>query len=184
MNNISPEVARFIATIPVLASEPAFQHTTRISLANDITRFSPRFVPFMALGAGLAFGLLRRFDPRPLRVLGLGLLLTRTTDFVPLIVPAVVVALRGTAAIGWRWWTLTGVFFGVATAIVWDRPFTVGGALLAAPLMAVGAFVADRIWRVVERPTRPRVLTFVAVAGVAAPALTGAIDLALRARTP
>ena len=184
MNNISPEVVRFIATIPVLAAEPAFQHTTRIYLANDITRFSPLFVPLMALGAGLAFGLLRRFDPRPLVVLGLGLLLTRTTDFVPLIVPAVVVALRGTAAIGWRWWTLTGLFFGVATAIVWDRPFTVGGALLAAPLMAAGAFVADRVWRVVERPTRPRVLTFVAVAGVAAPALTGAIDLALRARTP
>ena len=184
MNNISPDVVRFIATIPVLAAEPAFQHTTRMYLANDITRFSPLFVPLMALGAGLAFGLLRRFDPRPLVVLGLGLLLTRTTDFVPLIVPAVVVALRGTAAIGWRWWTLTGLFFGVATAIVWGRPFTVGGALLAAPLMAVGASVADRIWRVVERPTRRRVLTFVAVAGVAAPALTGAIDLALRARNP
>ena len=184
MNNISPEVARFIATIPVLASEPAFQHTTRISLANDITRFSPRFVPFMALGAGLAFGLLRRFDPRPLLVLGLGLLLTRTTDFVPLIVPAVVVALRGTAAIGWLWWTLTGVFFGVATAIVWGRPFTVGGALLAAPLMAVAASVANRIWRVVERPTRRRVLTFLALAGVAAPGFTGAIDLVLRAGTP
>jgi len=49
--------------------------------------------------------------------------------------------------------------------------------------MAVGASVADRIWRVVERATR-RVLTFVAVAGVAAPPFTGAIDLALRARTP
>ena len=35
----------------------------------------------------------------------------------------------------------------------------------------------------IERATR-RVLTFVAVAGVAAPAFTGAIDLALRARTP
>src|SRR5205823_13919573 len=65
MNNISPEVVRFIATIPVLAAEPAFQHTTRIYLANDITRVSPLFVPLMALGAGLAFGLLRRFDPAP-----------------------------------------------------------------------------------------------------------------------
>ena len=66
---------------------------------------------------------------------------------------------------------------------MWGRPFTLGGALLAAQLMAVGASVANRIWRVVERATR-RVLTFVAVAGVAAPAFTGAIDLALRARTP
>jgi hypothetical protein len=127
---------------------------------------------------------LHRFDPRPLLVIGLGVLLTRTRDFVPLIVPAVVVALRGSAAIGWRWWALTGLCFGLATAIVWDRPFTFGGALLAAPLMAIGAAVADRIWRVVERPTRRRVLTFVALAGVAAPAFTGVIDLALRARTP
>jgi hypothetical protein len=174
---------RIVAAIPVLAAEPAFQHTTRIYLSNDITRFSRLFVPLMGLGTGLAFGLLRRFDPRPLLVLGLGILLTRTTDFVPLIVPAVVVALRGSAAIGWRWWTLT-VGFGIATAIVWDRPFTLGGALLAAPLMAVGAAGANRIWRVVEHPTRRRVLTFVALAGVAAPAFTGVVDLALRARSP
>jgi hypothetical protein len=183
MNNISPEVVRLIAAIPVLAAEPAFQHTTRIYLSNDITRFSPLFVPLMGLGAGLAFGLLRRFDPRPLLVLGLGILLTRTTDFVPLIVPAVVVALRGSAAIGWRWWALTGFCFGIAIAIVWDRPLTLGGALLAAPLMAIGAAVADRIWRVVERPRRGRVLAVVTFAGVAAPAFTGVIDLALRART-
>jgi hypothetical protein len=111
-------------------------------------------------------------------------LLTRTTDFVPLIVPALVIALRGTAAIGWRWWALTGLCFGTATAIIWARPFSPGGALLAAPLMAAGAAVADRIWRVVERPTRRCVLTFVAIARVAAPAVTGVIDLALRSRTP
>ena len=111
-------------------------------------------------------------------------LLTRTTDFVPLIVPALLIALRGTAAIGWRWWTLTGLCFGVATAIIWDRPFSLGGALVAAPLMAGGAAVAGRIWRVAERPTRRGVITLVALAGIAAPAFTGVIDLALRARTP
>jgi hypothetical protein len=184
MHNISPEVLRFIASLPVLASEPAFQHTVRIYIENDITRLSPLFVPLVALGAGLAFGLLRRFDPRPLVVLVLGALLTRTTDFVPLIVPAMVIAVRGTAAIGWRWWTLTGFLFGIATAIIWDRPFTLGGALVAGPLMAIGASLADRVWRVVERPTRERVLTFVAVVGIAAPAFTGVLDLILRARTP
>jgi hypothetical protein len=50
--------------------------------------------------------------------------------------------------------------------------------------MALGAFVADRIWRVVEPPTRRRVFTLIALADVAAPALTGVIDLALRGRTP
>jgi len=160
------------------------QHTTRIYLENDITRFSPAFVPLAALGAGLAFGPLRRFDSRPLLVLGLGLLLTRTTDFVPLIVPALVIAVHGTAAIGWRWWALTGLCFGVATAIIWDRPFTLGGALVAAPLMAAGAVLAKRIWRVVEGPTRRRVVTFVGLAGIAAPAFTGVTDLAFRTRTP
>jgi len=37
---------------------------------------------------------------------------------------------------------------------------------------------------VLERPKRRRVLTFVALAGIAAPAFTGVLDLALRARTP
>ena len=78
---------------------------------------------------------------------------------------------------------LTGLCFDIATAIIWDRPFTLGGALLAAPLMALGACVANRLWHGVESPTR-RVLTFVALAGIAAPAFTGVIDLALRARTP
>jgi hypothetical protein len=146
MNNISPEVLRLIAAIPVLAAEPAFQHTTRIYLANDITPFSPLFVP--------------------------------------LIVPALVIALGGTAAIGWRWWALTGICFGTATAITWDRPFSLGGPLVAGPLLAAGAAFADRIWRVVERPTRRGVLTLVTVAGIGTPALTGVIDLILRGRTP
>ncbi len=184
MNNISPEVVRYIASIPVLAAEPAFQHTARIYLAYDITRFNPLFVPLVALGAGLAFGLLRRFDPRPLLVLGLGAFLTYTTTYVPLIVPAVALALRGTATVGWRWWAFTGLLFGIATAIIWDHPFTFGGALLAAPLMVLGAAIADPIWRVVERPTRGGVLTFVTLAGICAPALTGVLDLALRSRTP
>ena len=50
--------------------------------------------------------------------------------------------------------------------------------------MTIGAALADRIRHVLERPTRRRVLTFVALAGVAAPAFTGIIDLAVRARTP
>jgi hypothetical protein len=162
----------------------AFQHTTRISLENDITRLSPLFVALAALGAGLAFGLLRRFDPRPLLILVLGALLTRTTGFVPLIVPALVLALRGAAAIGWRRWALTGLCFGIGAAIIWERPFTLGGALLAGPLMAVGGALAERIWRVVERPTRSRVLRLVALAGIGAPAFTGVVDLVLRVRTP
>ena len=140
-------------------------------------------MPLVALGAGLVFGLLRRFDPRALLVLGLGAFLTYTTTYVPLIVSAIALAVRGTATVGWRWWAFTGLL-GIATAITWDHPVTFGGALLAAPLMVVGAVVAEPIWRVVERPTRGRALTFVILAGICAQALTGVLDLALRSRTP
>jgi len=82
--------------------------------------------------------------------------LTYTTLYVPLIVSAI--------------------------ALIWDHPLTFGGALLAAPLMVLGAAVAGPIWPVVERPTRGRVLTFVTLAGICEPALTGVLDLALRSR--
>src|SRR5216117_2949011 len=90
--------------------------TARIYRACDITRFSPLFVPLVALGAGLVFGLLRRFDPRALLVLGLGAFLTYTTTYVPPIVSAIALAVRGTATVGWRWWAFTGLL-GIATAI-------------------------------------------------------------------
>src|SRR6266852_7497244 len=60
----------------------------------------------------------------------------------PCIVPSAIVADRGSAAIGWRWWALSGLCSSIVTAIAW------------------------RIWSVVERSTRRRVLTFVALAGV------------------
>lgn len=126
----------------------------------------------MAIGALVPVGLLRRFDSRHVLVLDLGVSLTRTTEFVQLVVPALAIALRGIAAIGWRWWALTGLSFGIAKGTVRDRPLTFGAA------------IAARIWNVVERPTSPRVLTFVALEGIAAPAFSGVIDLALRARTP
>ena len=141
-------------------------------------------MPLVALGAGLVFGLLRRFDPRALLVLGLGAFLTYTTTYVPLIVSAIALAVRGTATVGWRRWAFTGLLFGIATAIIWDHPLTFGGALLAAPLMVVGAVVAEPIWRVVERPTRGRALTFVTLAGICAQGLTVVLDLALRSRAP
>ena len=34
-----------MATLPVLAGEPAFQHTARIYLEADLTRHSPLFAP-------------------------------------------------------------------------------------------------------------------------------------------
>src|SRR5258705_6062444 len=55
--NLSPEVIQYVSRIPVLASEPAFQHTTRIYLAAGIDRSNELFVPLISLSAG---GMLRR----------------------------------------------------------------------------------------------------------------------------
>ena len=58
------------------------------------------------------------------------------------------------------------------------------GALAAAPLTLLGAWLADRVWALMERPERGGVIRFVTLAGVVAPMITGVIDLALRFRTP
>jgi hypothetical protein len=88
-----------------------------------------------------------------------------------------VLALRRTAEIGWRWWTLARLLFGIAMAIV-SR--TAGGAMLAPPPTLISIAVAERVWGVVERPARDGVVSFVALAGFVAPALTRILDLSLR----
>jgi hypothetical protein len=75
-NNLSAEVTQFISRLPVLAAEPAFQHTTRIYLAYDINRSNPLFVPLASLSAGMALSLVRAFDPRPLVMLVLTAIVT------------------------------------------------------------------------------------------------------------
>jgi hypothetical protein len=60
----------------------------------------------------------------------------------------------------------------------------VGDELTATATFALGAWLADRMWLVVTDPRNGRVLAFVSVAGICAPAVTGALDLYLRARTP
>ena len=79
--------------------------------------------------------------------------------------------------------------FGLAAALVSvaisrGQSFPVLSALAAMVTFAIGAWLADRIWSVVLDPQRRAVLTFVAVAGICAPALTGALDLYLRTHTP
>ena len=49
---------------------------------------------------------------------------------------------------------------------------------------ASGAWLADRAWMVIADPRRGRVLAFVTVAGLCAPAITGILDLYRRAHTP
>ena len=190
LKNISIAELEFIRRIPVLAAEPAFQHTIRIYEQWDITRMSPLFLPLAAAGAGLGLGLLRRFDPRPLVVLALTAFLTYQHTLVPYVVPAAVIAAAGTKPVTWRWWAVGGLCFGIAGAIETvavarrSADFPLGSALVAAPLLLAGAWLAGRIWSVVEAPRRDAVLAFVVIAGICAPAVTGVLDLYLRTHTP
>lgn len=180
--NLSPEVIQYVSRIPVLASEPAFQHTTRIYLAAGIDRSSGLFVPLISLSAGMMLGLLHSFDARRWVTVGLTAVLSWTTTLIPFLVPALVVAIggdrRGSPAI----WFIAGVGFALTTAAIWHG--TLGGVLIGVPLFIVGSLLADRIWGVVAVPTRTGVLALTALAGVAMPAASGIVDLILRARIP
>jgi len=179
-NNLSPEVIRLISRIPVLAAEPEFQHTTRIYLAADLHRYSPLFVPLISLSAGMGLGLLRAFDSRWWLIVGLTLLLSRTSDFIPYVVPGVIFALGRVQRAGPMIWLLAGAGFAFTTAAIWQGP--PGGPLAGTALFMLGGAVAERIWYVASKPTRAGVLALTALAGFAMPALTGIVDLILRAR--
>ncbi len=189
LNNLSVPELEAIRKIPVLASEPPFQHTIRIYEQWDITRLNVLFLPLAAAGAGLGIWLLRCFDRRPLVLLGLTAALTYLSPWVPYVVPGTILALAGRRA-GRRWLAAAGLAFGLVAAVisVGIARGTVGppifGATLSMAAFPAGAWLAERVWLVVRLPSRGRVLAFVAIAGICAPTLTGALDLYLRARTP
>ena len=181
-NNLSPEVIRFVSRIPVLAAEPEFQHTTRIYLAADIHRYNPLFVPLISLSAGLMLGLLHHFSPRRWLMVGLAALLSWTSTLIPYVVPAVIVAIGGNRQGSPAVWLLAGIGFAFTTAAIWAG--TPGGPLIGTLLFILGSLIAALIWGVVAVPTRAGVVKLTTVAGILMPALTGIVDLILRARIP
>jgi hypothetical protein len=181
-NNLSAAFIEFVANIPVLAAEPAFQHTSRIYLAYDIHRGNPLFVPLASLSAGMALALVRAFDPRPLVMFVLTAIATLTSTYVPFVAPGLVLALRGTRPARRGIWVVAGIAFALTSAVVWRA--NGGSALLGMLLFPVGVWLGHLIWSVVERPTRRGVLAFVTLAGLVYPAMTGIVDLSLRARVP
>jgi hypothetical protein len=180
--NLSPEVVQYVSRIPVLASEPAFQHTTRIYLTAGIDRSNPLFVPLVSLSAGMMIGLLHSFSPRRWLMLGLTAVLSWTTTLIPFLVPAIVLAIGGNRQGSPAVWLLAGVAFAFTTAAIWQG--TPGGAVIGVPLFIVGSLIANAIWQVVVVPTRAGVLKLTVLAGIVMPALTGIVDLVLRARIP
>jgi hypothetical protein len=180
--NLSPEVIRYVSRIPVLASEPAFQHTTRIYLEAGIDRSNPLFVPLISLSAGLGIGLVRSLDARRWVNVGLTAVVSWTTTLIPFVLPGLILAVRRERPEGPALWLLAGAGFALTTAAIWQG--TPSGALIGIALFIVGGSLAERIWSVVERPTRAGVIAVTALAGIAMPALTGIVDLALRSRIP
>ena len=180
-NNISPQVIEFIGRIPVLAAEPPFQHTTRIYLAYNIDRLNGLFVPLASLSTGMALALVRSFDRRPLVTLLLTAVASWTTTLIPFVIPAIALLIGGESDTRQRaLWCFAGFAFAAVTAAIWFG--TIGGVIIGTLLFPAGVWIGRWIWSIVERPDRRRVLTFITVFGIAYPALTGAIDLALRAR--
>jgi hypothetical protein len=108
---------------------------------------------------------------------------------VPYVVPGAIFAVAGRRITSWRWLGAAGFAFGLAAAFISlaisrGTELPLFGALLAMPTFAIGAWLADEVWTVVADPQRRRVLALVVIAGVCVPAVTGAIDLYVRARTP
>ena len=61
----SPNLIHALANIPIVRGEPSAQHMYRIYLHYGLTRqTSPLFIPIVALFAGVAMALLRKFDAR------------------------------------------------------------------------------------------------------------------------
>jgi hypothetical protein len=180
--NLSPEVIEYVSRIPVLAREPAFQHTTRIYLAADIDRSNALFVPLISLSAGMMLGLLHHFSARRWVTIGLAALLSWTTTLIPYLIPALIVAIGGNRQGSPAVWLLAGVGFAFTAAAIWQA--TPGGPLIGTALFIVGSLIADAIWIVVIVPTRAGVIKLATLAGIVMPALTGIVDLVLRARIP
>ena len=108
--------------------------------------------------------------------------LTWTSTLIPYVVPGIVLAIGGNRQGSPAVWLLAAIGFAFTTAAIWMG--TPGGPLLGTVLFIVGSLLADRIWRVVVVPTRAGVVGLTVLAGVVMPALTGIVDLALRARIP
>lgn len=204
-NNHTPEKVAAIARLPVLAQQPAYQHTARIFQDWHLTRSHPGFLVLGALWVGLVLGGLRGLDRRLWLVLlmvalwatlillrdrgaamRLGVGAGQPASWLP--VPLL------PAALGWAltlWLTkrpllaglVGGAVFGLACNAIWPSVGPVGSMLVAAPVVAFGTMAGSALWDTIERPTRRRGLVLAAVA-IVAPLLTGCVDLYLRLNTP
>ena len=197
LRNPPPDALRAIARLPVLAADPAYQHTSRIYLLWHLDRTNPLFLPMIAISVGLGLRLAKRLtgsqDRWLLLVSGLGVALALFDRTGPsiwarlLLAPPFLPAALGYAAahrLGLNSlvaWSVAG-WIVCAVSLVWvSNPLL---ALICGPLALIGVWIAERLIDVIDAPSRRSVIATAAIVGVLLPAFTGAIDLYLRTHTP
>jgi hypothetical protein len=182
--------------LPVLANDPAYQHTSRIYLAWNLDRTNWLYLPLIAFGVGFGLRLLQRLtglrDRWLVVVASLGLVLAVFDNearglgrllLVPPFLPAATgyAVLRLTGVRGW--WAWLGPGWGACLVSLVFVP-NVALAIGCGPLAVPGAWLAERILNVVDTPRRQTVLLAWLVIGLAIPVVSGALDLYLRQHTP
>jgi hypothetical protein len=195
LRNPPPDALRAIAALPVLANDPAYQHTSRIYLAWNLDRTNWLYLPLIAFGVGFGLRLLQRLTgPRDrwlVVVASIGLVLaildgeTRGWGRL-LLVPPFFPAAAGYATLrlaGVRGrYAWLGAGWGACLASLVFVP-NVALAIACGPLAVLGAWLGERILDVVETPRRQTVVLAWVVIGVAIPVLSGALDLYFRQHT-
>lgn len=196
-NNRTLEEVRAIGRIPVLAADRNFQHVVRLEVAWDLTRSHPLFAPLSAFAVGLALAFARRLVGRTWVLLLVAAIATllgtdrRQAELfrmavvpanwlpIPYVAPAPVVALFG--RLERLAWFLGGVLYAALVASWW--PTAPLSGVIAPFVMLLGAALGLRLHALVARPNA-NVVPFVLGVGILLPAVTGTLDLFLRARTP
>lgn len=203
--------AAWLRRFPALFATPGFEHVLRIETAANLTRTHPASVLLGAAWAGVALTLVRGLhrSPWPLlaaggifsalqllgdrgeaqRLVSSGLLAWRDgAHWLPLpILPAACALLlleRGRVSTVPRW-AVVGLVYALCAAAVWGAgPLWAVAVLFAAPVCAGGVWLGGRVLRLLVQPTAGDVLRLAPLLCVAGPALSGAVDLWLRASIP
>ena len=94
---------------------------------------------------------------------------------------ALVVALRFGLRERWAW-AVAGAVFAILTYLTWGtgQPLTLLLVPVAVPVTVAGAWLGNRIARMLENPVAPDVRLIVPLLGVTSPLLLGLVDLYLR----
>jgi len=203
--NPTRERVEAVAAIPILAEQPAYQHTARIYREWSLTRSNPLFAVLGGLWVGMLLGVLRIVERRIAFVVGLlavWTLLTTVRDRgtalrlgidlahwaawlpIPVLPAALVWAVGWRVGLGGTWATpLAGATFGVLSQLIWPSVGVLPAAALGAGACVLGEMVGARLGTILEKPTSPGCLE-IATTAVSVPFLTGLADLYLRLHTP